>query len=73
MRTNRPVNDARFRIPSGITPTFSRALASRGARTTEWLMTFAHFGFIKDGPATEITPRVVAPGNTLIQGIPNQT
>jgi len=36
-------------------------------------MTFAHLGFIKDGPATEIVPRVVAPGSTLIQGIANQT
>jgi glyoxylase-like metal-dependent hydrolase (beta-lactamase superfamily II) len=36
-------------------------------------MTFAHLGFIKDGPATQINPRVVAPGSTLIQGIPNNS
>ena len=53
--------------------TYDAELAARGARTTEWLMTFAHLGFIKDGPATQIAPRVVAPGSTLIQGIANQT
>jgi glyoxylase-like metal-dependent hydrolase (beta-lactamase superfamily II) len=75
VRTNPTIAAARFRIPASITPapTFDAALADRGARTTEWLMSFAHFGFIKDGPATEIVPRLVAPGNTLIQGIANQT
>ncbi len=73
VRANPSINPARVRIPAGVNPTFNAALASRGARTTEWLMTFAHFGFIKDGTATEIVPRLVAPGSTLIQGIPNQT
>ena len=73
VRTNQAIADARFRFPSGVTATYDGELAARGARTTEWLMTFAHLGFIKDGPATEIVPRVVAPGSTLIQGIANQT
>ena len=73
VRVNRRLAGALFRIPSGANATFDRALARRGARTTEWLMTFAHLGFVKDGPATQITPRTVAPGNTLIQGIPNQS
>jgi glyoxylase-like metal-dependent hydrolase (beta-lactamase superfamily II) len=75
VRANPTIDPARFRIPASVTPapTFDAAQADRGARTTEWLMTFAHFGFIKDGPANQIVPRPVAPGSTLIQGIPNQT
>jgi glyoxylase-like metal-dependent hydrolase (beta-lactamase superfamily II) len=70
---NRPASAARFRFPSGIAPTFDARLAARGAATTEWLMSFAQDGFPKDGPADQIVPRVVAPGSTLIQGIPNNT
>jgi glyoxylase-like metal-dependent hydrolase (beta-lactamase superfamily II) len=66
-------NAARFRFPAGVRPTFSATLAARGARTTEWLMTFAQFGFPKDGPADQINPVPVAPGSTLITGIPNNT
>ena len=73
MRGERLADGARFRFPSGVTATFDRALAYRGARTTEWLMSFAHLGFIKDGAADVITPRVVAPGSTLIQGNGNQS
>jgi glyoxylase-like metal-dependent hydrolase (beta-lactamase superfamily II) len=73
VRANRSVAGSRFAIPGNVNATFDRALAARGARTTEWLMTFAHLGFIKDGPATQINPRVVAPGSTLIQGIPNNS
>jgi glyoxylase-like metal-dependent hydrolase (beta-lactamase superfamily II) len=73
VRANRSVAGSRFTIPSSVNARFDRTLANRGARTTEWLMTFAHFGFIKDGPATQITPRVVAPGSTLITGIPNNS
>jgi glyoxylase-like metal-dependent hydrolase (beta-lactamase superfamily II) len=73
VRANRAVAGSRFAIPGSVDATFDRALAARGARTTEWLMTFAHLGFIKDGPATQINPRVVAPGSTLIQGIANNS
>jgi glyoxylase-like metal-dependent hydrolase (beta-lactamase superfamily II) len=73
VRANRNFAASRFAIPDGVDATFDSALAARGARTTEWLMTFAHLGFIKDGPATQINPRVVAPGSTLIQGIPNNS
>jgi glyoxylase-like metal-dependent hydrolase (beta-lactamase superfamily II) len=73
MRANVGIPAARFAFPSGVSATYDAALADRGARETEWLMTFAHLGFIKDGPATQISPRVVAPGSTLIQGIANQS
>jgi glyoxylase-like metal-dependent hydrolase (beta-lactamase superfamily II) len=73
VRANRSVAGSRFAIPSSVNAAFDRTLAARGARTTEWLMTFAHLGFIKDGPATQIVPRPVAPGSTLIQGIPNNS
>jgi glyoxylase-like metal-dependent hydrolase (beta-lactamase superfamily II) len=73
VRANRAIDASRFRFPSGVQGRFDAALADRGARTTEWLMTFAHLGFVKDGPATEIAPRVVAAGSTLIQGNPNQS
>ena len=36
-------------------------------------MSFAQDGFPKDGPADQIVPRAVAPGSTLIQGIPNNS
>jgi glyoxylase-like metal-dependent hydrolase (beta-lactamase superfamily II) len=64
---------ARFRFPSGLNAKFDSALAARGATTTEWLMSFAQFGFPKDGPADTIVPRAVAPGSTLIQGIANNS
>ena len=51
MRVNVSLAAARFRFPAGVDATFDRALANRGARTTEWLMSFAHLGFIKDGAA----------------------
>ena len=70
---NRPANAARFTFPAGVSPRFDATLASRGARTTEWLMSFAQLGFPKDGPADTIVPRLVAPGNTLIQGLPNNS
>jgi glyoxylase-like metal-dependent hydrolase (beta-lactamase superfamily II) len=73
VRANRRIAGSRFAIPGSVGATFDAALAARGARTTEWLMTFAHLGFIKDGPATQIVPRVFAPGSTLIQGIPNNS
>jgi glyoxylase-like metal-dependent hydrolase (beta-lactamase superfamily II) len=73
VRANAAIAPSRFAIPGSVDATFDRTLARRGARTTEWLMSFAHLGFIKDGPATQIAPRAVAPGSTLIQGIPNNS
>src|SRR5262249_6428399 len=70
---NRPANAARFQIPAAVKARYDATLAFRGARTTEWLMTFAQLGFPKDGRADTITPRVVAPGATLLQGIPNNS
>jgi glyoxylase-like metal-dependent hydrolase (beta-lactamase superfamily II) len=73
VRVNPPTSAARFRFPAGVAARFDGALAARGARTTEWLMSFAQFGFPKDGPADRIVPRPVAPGSTLIQGIANNS
>jgi glyoxylase-like metal-dependent hydrolase (beta-lactamase superfamily II) len=73
VRVNPARSAARFRFPSGVNAKFDSALAARGARTTEWLMSFAQDGFPKDGPADTIVPRVVAPGSTLLQGIANNT
>ncbi len=70
---NRPASATRFQFPSGIAPRYSATLAARGAATTEFLMSFAQDGFPKDGPADQIVPRAVAPGSTLIQGIPNNS
>ena len=70
---NRPASATRFRFPAGIAPAYDARLAARGAATTEWLMSFAQDGFPKDGAADQIVPRVVAPGSTLIQGIPNNS
>jgi glyoxylase-like metal-dependent hydrolase (beta-lactamase superfamily II) len=71
--TNGTVASSAFRFPSGVKPVYDRALADRGAKTMSWLMSFAHLGFVKDGPATQIVPKAVAPGSTLIQGHPNQS
>jgi glyoxylase-like metal-dependent hydrolase (beta-lactamase superfamily II) len=73
IRANAGINNAAFRFPSGVQAEYDGALARRGARTTEWLMAFAHLGFIKDGRANAVLPRVVAPGSTLLQGHPNQS
>jgi glyoxylase-like metal-dependent hydrolase (beta-lactamase superfamily II) len=70
---DRPASAARFRFPSGVRPRFDATLAARGARMTEWLMSFAKFGFPKDGPADRIVPVPVAPGSTLITGSPNNS
>src|SRR3954470_2930763 len=73
VQVNPAPSAARFRFPAGVNARFDSDLAARGARTTEWLMSFAQFGFPKDGPADTIVPRTVAPGSTLIQGIPNNS
>jgi glyoxylase-like metal-dependent hydrolase (beta-lactamase superfamily II) len=73
VRVNPPASAARFRFPAGVGARYDSALAARGARTTEWLMSFAQFGFPKDGPADRIVPVPVAPGSTLIQGIANNS
>ena len=73
LAVNRPASAARFRFPAGVRPTFSATLAARGARMTEWLTSFAKFGFPKDGPADRIVPVPVAAGSTLITGIANNS
>ena len=73
VRVNPARSASRFRFPSGVDAKFDSELAARGARTTEWFMSFAQDGFPKDGPPDTIVPRTVAPGSTLLQGSPNNT
>jgi glyoxylase-like metal-dependent hydrolase (beta-lactamase superfamily II) len=73
VRVNPSIAADRFAFPAEVTPYFDATLATRGARTIEWLMTFAHLGFIKDGRVSRVLPRLVAPGSTLLQGIANQS
>ncbi len=70
VRANVSADADRFAFPSGVRATYDLSLASRGARTTEWLMTFAQLGFIKDGTAKQIVPRLIAPRNTSSRASP---
>lgn len=63
-----------FRIPASVGPTpFSPRLARVGARTSEWVMSFAHLGFIKDGGQQAINPQRVSPGVILLGGVANNS
>ena len=42
-------------------------------KTSEWLMSFANLGFIKDGGQTAINPQRVAPGVILLAGVSNNS
>ena len=70
---NRPPNASRYAIPGALRARYDAGLAARGAATTEWLMSFAQFGFPKDGPETQVVPRPIAPGSTLVQGASNNS
>ena len=59
-----------FRFPSGLDAApFDAALARVGARTSQWLTSFANFGFIKDGGQTAINPIRITDGTTTAQGV----
>ncbi|MGH2820030.1 MAG: MBL fold metallo-hydrolase, partial [Actinomycetota bacterium] len=62
-----------FRFPAGVEAPFERVLARRGAKTSEWLVSFANLGFIKDGRQSTVSPLRVAPGVFLIQGSVNNS
>lgn len=67
---NPTISPRAFRFPANLGPApFSKRLARIGSRTTEWLMSFAHLGFIKDGGQTAINPTQVAPGVIFLGGV----
>jgi glyoxylase-like metal-dependent hydrolase (beta-lactamase superfamily II) len=72
MRANPSIASSVFATGSQQSP-FSPSLASRGAKTSQWLNSFAALGFPKDGPYSTITETVVAPGVILLTGVSNQS
>ena len=71
---NPRLRDAAFRIPASVqAPRFGARLTSVGRRTSEWVMSFANLGFIKDGGQTAINPQRVAPGVILLGGVSNNS
>jgi len=72
MRANPSIASSVFATGAQQTP-FSASLASRGAKTSQWLQSFAALGFPKDGPYSTIAETVVAPGVILLTGVTNQS
>ena len=71
---NPRLNRAAFRIPaSAQARRFRPRLTSVGMRTSEWVMSFANLGFIKDGGQTAINPQRIAPGVILLAGVSNNS
>jgi glyoxylase-like metal-dependent hydrolase (beta-lactamase superfamily II) len=69
-----------FAFPADLGPApFRAGLARIGERTSEWVMSFANLGFIKDGGQTAINPTTVTdgtapvPGITLLGGVANNS
>ncbi|MGH3306634.1 MAG: MBL fold metallo-hydrolase [Nocardioides sp.] len=63
-----------FRIPASVQARrFGPRLSSVGRRTSEWVMSFANLGFIKDGGQTAINPQRIAPGIILLGGVSNNS
>ena len=71
---NPRLDGAAFRIPASVqAPRFGGRLTSVGRRTSEWVMSFANLGFIKDGGQTAINPQRIAPGVILLSGVSNNS
>ena len=71
---NPRLDAAAFRIPASAgAQRFGARLTSVGKKTSEWLMSFANLGFIKDGGQTAINPQRVAPGVILLAGVSNNS
>ena len=71
---NPRLDGAAFRIPaSAQARRFGARLTSVGMRTSEWIMSFANLGFIKDGGQTAINPTRIAPGVILLGGVSNNS
>ncbi len=71
---NPRLDGAAFRIPASVrAPRFGARLTTVGRRTSEWVMSFANLGFIKDGGQTAINPQRIAPGVILLGGVSNNS
>jgi glyoxylase-like metal-dependent hydrolase (beta-lactamase superfamily II) len=65
---------AAFRIPNGVqAPRFGARLTAVGRKTSEWVMSFANLGFIKDGGQTAINPVRIVPGVIQLGGVSNNS
>lgn len=70
LRANPRLGDSVFAFPSSVPAApFDKAEARIGARTSQWLMSFASFGFIKDGGQTAINPIRLTDGTTTAAGV----
>jgi glyoxylase-like metal-dependent hydrolase (beta-lactamase superfamily II) len=79
-KANPTVRRQAFRFPANLEQVdFQPRLAHIGAATSQWLMSFANLGFIKDGGQTAINPTRVrdangaAAGITLLGGVANNS
>jgi glyoxylase-like metal-dependent hydrolase (beta-lactamase superfamily II) len=71
---NPRLDRAAFRIPGNIRAArFGGRLSMVGQKTSEWVMSFANLGFIKDGGQTAINPTRIAPGVILLGGVANNS
>lgn len=70
LRANPPLAASTFPVGGAAQP-FDRTLAARGAGTSRWLQSFAALGFPKDGSYATITPKELAPGVILLDGVSN--
>ncbi|MDQ4084982.1 MAG: MBL fold metallo-hydrolase [Actinomycetota bacterium] len=80
LAVNRPMLGGLFRFPASVDDAqFDRRLARIGERTSQWLLSFANLGFIKDGGQTAINPIAItdgvstADGVTLLGGVANNS
>ena len=74
LAANPRLRAAAFRIPASVkAPRFGARLSLIGQKTSEWLMSFANLGFIKDGGQTAINPTRIAPGVILLGGVSNNS
>jgi glyoxylase-like metal-dependent hydrolase (beta-lactamase superfamily II) len=71
---NPRLDRAAFRIPASAgAKRFGGRLTAVGRKTSEWVMSFANLGFIKDGGQTAINPQRIAPGVILLSGVSNNS
>jgi glyoxylase-like metal-dependent hydrolase (beta-lactamase superfamily II) len=74
LAANPHLRAAAFRVPASVkAPRFGPRLSTVGQKTSEWLMSFANLGFIKDGGQTAINPQRIAPGVILLGGVSNNS
>jgi glyoxylase-like metal-dependent hydrolase (beta-lactamase superfamily II) len=77
--TNPTMRRHAFRVPVRVSTELNPLLAHIGAATSQWLMSFANLGFIKDSPQLTINPTRVrdangaAAGITLLGGVANNS